>query len=194
MHYYDHGLWGATLAVGAGAPRRLGAGSVFLAALIAMTPDWDALTKHISAQRYQEVHRVWGHNVFVVLILGAALGALGWWIQQSTQRSAVSAPRARSDLAIWLALGALIMLSHALMDVLYCGGFGSPTWPVQLFWPVTSAGLAYPCVPWVDWLTTLILAVGLLGCLLARRHARMIACASLVLLAGHVICRRFWGV
>lgn len=194
MHYYDHGLLGATLAVGSGAPRRLGAGSVLLAALIAMVPDWDALAKNISTESYRAVHRVWGHNLFAVVILGASLGALGWWIQCSAERRAVPAPRPRSDLAIWLALGTFIMLSHVLMDVIYCGGFGGPTWPVQLFWPMTSAGLAYPCVPWVDWLTTLILAVGLLGSLFVRRHSQAIACTSLVLLGGHVICRRLWGV
>ena len=194
MHYYDHGLLGATLAVGSGAPRRLGAGSVLLAALIGMVPDWDALSQNISAESYRAVHRVWGHNLFAVAILGAALGALGWWIQQSADRRAVPVSRPRTELAIWLALGTLIMLSHVLMDVIYCGGFGGPTWPVQLLWPLTSAGFAYPCVSWVDWPTTLILAVGLLGSLLARRHSQAIACTSLVPLAGHVICRRLWEV
>ncbi len=193
MHYYDHGLLGATLAVGSGAPRRLGGGSVVLAALIAMVPDWDALSSHVSTETYHGVHRVWGHNLFAVAILGAALGTLGWWIQWTANSRAGPAAPPRNDLRIWLALGTLIMLSHVLMDVIYCGGFDGPAWPVQLLWPVTSAGLAYPCVPWVDWLTTLILAIGLLATLLARRHARAIACLSLLLLAGHVLCRRLWG-
>lgn len=191
VHYYDHGLLGATLAVGAGAPRRLGVGSVLLAALVGMVPDWDALT---SKETYESVHRVWGHNLFAVLILGASLGALAWWIQRSVERGQTVLARPPTALALWIVLGVLIMLSHPLMDVLYCGGFGSRTWPVQLFWPFTSAGYALPCVPWLDRATTSILAAGLLGTALARRHAQAIACITLVALAGNVICWRVWGI
>lgn len=194
MHYYDHGLLGATLAVGSGAPRRLGAGSILLAALIGMVPDWDALSSNVSMQSYLAVHRVWGHNLFAVLILGALLGTLGWWIQASVDRRQAAPARPPEGLALWLILGMLIMLSHALMDVIYCGGFGSETWPVQLFWPVASTGFAYPCVPWVDRTTTLILAAGLLGSLLAWQYSQAIACVALALLAGHVICWRLSGI
>lgn len=194
MHYYDHGLLGATLAVGAGAPRRLGPGSVLLAALVGMAPDWDALTSHVSRETYESVHRVWGHNLFAVIILGAALGALAWWVQRSVERGQTALARPTTALVIWIVLGVLIMLSHPLMDVLYCGGFGSRTWPVQLFWPFTSAGYALPCVPWLDRATTLILALGLLGAVVARRHAQAIACMTLVALAGNVICWRLRGI
>jgi len=59
MVHYDHGMLGATLAVAVGAQRRLGWPAVALAALAAMFPDWDAMSKHISPRTYQAGHRVW---------------------------------------------------------------------------------------------------------------------------------------
>lgn len=164
-----------------------------LAGLISMVPDWDALSSNISQQSYQAVHRVWGHNLFVVAFAGAFLGTLGWWIQRSVDRRTEPGTRPAS-LTLWLLLGVVIMVSHVLMDVLYCGGFGSRTWPVQLLWPLTSAGFAYPCVPWTDWPTTLILALGLLVACLAWRRSQTVACIALVILAGNVLWRRLWGM
>src|SRR4051812_4718884 len=118
MVHYDHGMLGATLAVAAGAHRRLGWPAVALAALAAMFPDWDAMSKHISPQTYQAGHRVWGHNLFAVTLAGIALGGLGYLIHNSRPTSQTpSAIR----LGPWVVLGVLIMWSHPLLDVLYCG-------------------------------------------------------------------------
>src|SRR5262245_17944787 len=100
MVYFDHGMLGATLAVAVGAHRRLGWPAVVLAALAAMFPDWDAMSKHISPQTYQAGHRVWGHNLFAVTLAGIALGGLGYLIHNS--RPGSHPPSASAPGSCWV--------------------------------------------------------------------------------------------
>src|SRR5262249_54847945 len=118
MVYFDHGMLGATLAVGA--QRRLGWPAGGPGAPAALVPGWDAMSKHISPQTYQIGHRVWGHNLFAVTIAGIALGGLGYLIHNSRPRSQPQTPSA-THLGPWVVLGVLIMWTHPLLDVIYCG-------------------------------------------------------------------------
>jgi membrane-bound metal-dependent hydrolase YbcI (DUF457 family) len=181
MVYYDHAMVGATLAVAVGAPRRHGWPVVLLAALAGMAPDWDALSKHISPRTYEAGHRVWGHNLFAVTLAGVALGLLGYLIQQSRPSRRTAAP-----LGTWIALCVLILWSHPILDLLYCGLGHNADWPVALLWPVLSERFAVPWVPWSDWGATALLGAGLLLVAAAGRFRQAAGCASLVLLGLYI--------
>jgi hypothetical protein len=197
MQYYDHGLVGATLAVAVGTHRRAGWAAVGLAALAAMFPDWDAATKRSDPAAYQRGHRVWGHNLFAVMLAGAVLGAAGYLIHQSwSHRRARPPGDATGGMRAWVGLGISIMLSHPLLDLLYCGVERDADWPVGLFWPVVGSRLALPWMPWSDWGATVILSAGLCLCLLMRQHAQRYALASLLILTIYVGIRGavlHWG-
>lgn len=192
MVYYDHAMVGATLAVAVGAQRRYGWGVVLFAALVGMFPDWDALSKHFSPQTYKAGHRVWGHNLFAVTLAGAALGAAGYLIHRSlaARRPPGEAP-APGGPGPWVALGLLVMWSHPLLDLLYCGLDREADWPVSLLWPLASGGVGVPWVPWYDWGATALLATGLVAIAALRRHRQLTACVSLVIFGVYVAVRGF---
>lgn len=187
MVYYDHAMVGATVAMAVGAQRRQGWLMVVMAALAAMFPDWDAVFKHISPDTYKIAHRVWGHNLFAVTLVGAALGALGYLIHQSLNtRRPVGPDASSSGVGPWILLCILVMWTHPLFDLLYCGEELNLDWPVRLFWPIVPGGLGLPWMPWSDEGATCILLGGLVVCVLARRHSQLCACVVLVLLASYI--------
>jgi hypothetical protein len=77
------------------------------------------------------------------------------------------------------------MLSHPLLDLLYCGWERDAAWPVGLFWPVVPDGFALPWMPWSDRGATALLVGGLCVCLV-RRQRQGIAGVVLVVLAVYV--------
>src|SRR5262245_16242241 len=136
VEYYDHGLVGATLAVAAGMHRRYSWATVVLAALAGMFPGWDAATERSYPHVYDRGHRYWGHNLFAVTVAGMALGGLGYLIHRSRSARIASSPTdARDGVVPWVVLGVAVMLSHPLLDLLYCGLEREAAWPVGLLWP-----------------------------------------------------------
>jgi hypothetical protein len=197
MMYYDHAMLGATLTVAVGAGCRHGWASVALGAGAAMLPDWDALSRHWGPDAYRSVHRVWGHSLLVAVPSAALLGLIGYLIYLSCRTSRPGQPAADTAgrpagtfsgqaCAAWVALAVLACLSHLLLDLLYCGLRTAPDWPVALGWPLWRRGWALPLIPWSDWGATFILAGALVALLCLRSHARLLACAALLVLAGYV--------
>lgn len=186
MVYYDHALVGATLAVAAGLQRRHGWPAVALAALAGMFPDWDATPKHVRPEAYALGHRVWGHNLFAATLAGAVLGGTGYLIHRSRSHRSAPLPADPGGAGPWVGLGVAILWSHPLLDLLYCGWGPDVDWPVQLLWPASRRGFGLPWVPWSDWGATVVLAAGLLTCILARAHRRACALATLLLLALYI--------
>jgi hypothetical protein len=78
------------------------------------------------------------------------------------------------------------MLSHPLLDLLYCGWEREAAWPVGLLWPIVPTGFALPWVPWSDRGATAVLAAGLCLCLAVRRRRQRMAVLSLVVLGVYV--------
>jgi hypothetical protein len=190
MVHYDHGMVGATVALAAGVQRRYGWPVVLLAAIAGMFPDWDSLAKHISRETYLVGHRTWGHNLFAVTLAGVVLGVMGYGIHRSVaQRRPAGVLSVPSKPAQWILLSVLIVWTHPLLDLLYCGPAGVAAWPVALFWPVFPDGFAQPWVPWSDRGATFILVTGLLVVVLVPRQSQRYACVSLVLLIVYVTVR-----
>jgi len=65
-------------ALAAGLQRNHGWKIVALAGVAAISPDWDGLTLVAGMSTFNQAHRVWGHNVLVVVLLGAALAAVDY--------------------------------------------------------------------------------------------------------------------
>jgi hypothetical protein len=197
MMYYDHAMVGATLAIAVGAQRRHGWSIVVMAALAGMCPDWDALAQYHSREAYQIAHRFWGHNLFVVTLAGVVLGAVGYLIHQSKAgRRAEGTDPPRSGLGFWIVLGVLILWTHPLLDLLYCGLDRNLDWPVGLLWPVVPGGVGMPWMPWSDWGATGILVGGLLLVLGVQSHRQGWACVVLSILGLYVGVRGVmlrWG-
>jgi membrane-bound metal-dependent hydrolase YbcI (DUF457 family) len=189
MIYYDHAMLGATLAVAVGAQRRYGWPVVGLAALAGMFPDWDAMSKHLWPTAYALGHRVWGHNLFAATLAGIALGAVGYWIHSSQRPDALSSNDA--SLRAWILLGVLVLWTHPLLDVLYCGWGRDADWPVRLLWPLVPGGFARPWVPWSDWGATALLGAGLLVCAILPRYRQACAGCNLLALSLYVAARGF---
>jgi hypothetical protein len=190
VEYYDHGLVGATLGVASGIQRRYGWAAVMLAALAAMFPDWDAATKRTDPAAYQRGHRVWGHNLFAVTAAGLALGGLGYLIHRSrSARPDQSLPSGPGGLGPWLVLWVAVMLSHPLLDLLYCGWGRDADWPVGLLWPIGGERYAVPWMPWSDWGATVILSIGMCVTLAVRRYRQLVAVLALAVLAIYVAIR-----
>ena len=84
--------------------------------------------------------------IWLLTLAGLALGALGYCIHHSVRH----APSADGPQHVgpWLALGVAILWTHPLLDVLYCGWGRDADWPVGLFWPFLSVGVARPWMPW----------------------------------------------
>jgi membrane-bound metal-dependent hydrolase YbcI (DUF457 family) len=200
MTVYEHAMFGATLALAAGAHRRHGWGLVAAAAAAAALPDWDGLTLAFGPAAYAEGHRVWGHNLLAAGLGGALAGAVGYVCHRSVRvRQAVrrllppsgAAPKAAVQpppavagvaLAVWITLGAAAGLSHLPADLVVSGGSGLQDWPVPLLWPFSARGWVYPVVPWGDLGFTLIFLAEMFA--LYRWPGRARALAGLTILAG----------
>jgi hypothetical protein len=73
---FEHAMVGVTGTVAAGQHRRFGWPVVAAAALVAVLPDWDGVSILFGGAAFDKAHRVWGHNLLVAGISGAAVMAI----------------------------------------------------------------------------------------------------------------------
>jgi membrane-bound metal-dependent hydrolase YbcI (DUF457 family) len=178
MEYYDHAMLGAVLALSSGAQRRFGWPVAVVGAAAAALPDWDDLPGG--------VHRVWGHNLFVAPVASGLVGGLGYLCYQSIRDRLPGQRFSPHALAVWVAIGVLASLSHVLADVVYCGTYLTPDWPVALLWPLSRRGWALPLVPWADRGVTVILVATLAVMCCRPRQSRVFAVLSLLAVLAYV--------
>src|SRR5262249_31680156 len=69
---------GVNLALLAGLHHRYGIPIVATAALTSVLPDWDGLSILFGGEAYARVHRLWGHNLLVASLSGAAVAGLAY--------------------------------------------------------------------------------------------------------------------
>ena len=192
-------------ALALGLHRRYGWQIVAAAGCVAVLPDWDGLTLCFGANCYAAAHRVWGHNLLVAGMLGAALGWVLYRfdfltnVQQraaqklpffSTAGSGISPPeRSVRAALVWVAVGFFAACSHLLGDLLFSAGKNLPVWNIPLLWPFSHRGFSYPMVAWGDVGTTVIFAIGMIAMARKPRHIQSIAICTLLLTAVYIVIR-----
>ena len=127
MTTYEHAMLGIDGVLALGLHRRYGWQIVAAGGCAAVLPDWDGLTLLLGANCYAAAHRVWGHNLLVAGLLGAALGwvlyrfdfltnvqqrAARKWPLFSTGEHGISPPERSAGAAlVWIAVGTLFLAS-----------------------------------------------------------------------------------
>jgi membrane-bound metal-dependent hydrolase YbcI (DUF457 family) len=199
MIYFEHGMLGLTLAVAAGTHRRYGPALPITAALAAMLPDWDALAMLDSREAYLRIHRTWGHNLLLACGGGALVGAAGYlcYLSAGVRRRALAvwqrlgekvAEAARPptfdpvSLLVWAFVGAVAGLSHLATDPLY-------PWGVPPLWPFDDRRWYYPIFQWSERGPLVLFLLAMFALVTWRKHAQLIACATLLLFAAYIAVR-----
>jgi membrane-bound metal-dependent hydrolase YbcI (DUF457 family) len=202
---YEHFMLGANLGLAANLHRFYGWRLVALAGAAAALPDWDGLSILFGAQAYARAHRIWGHNLLVASILGALAGGAAYavtlspLVRKSIARlqlrllpAAPPPPASAPSLitaAVWMGTGLIASLSHLLADYFYSGQRGGSVWPLQLLWPFSNRGWAYPVLPWGDLGATCLFIVEMFALYRWPSRARLIATITLATVVGYVVIR-----
>jgi membrane-bound metal-dependent hydrolase YbcI (DUF457 family) len=205
MTTYEHAMLGVTGALAAGLDRRWGWPIVALAGFVAVLPDWDGLAILCGPAVFDRVHRTLGHNLLVCVVLGAVVAALDYRYRLAlrvkeylgrhlrvlaSERPSPTRSAFRTDeLAIWMAVGVAASLSHLAADLVFSGHPVLSDWGLRLFWPFSDRFWAYPMVPWGDPGVTLVFVAGMFAMIRWRRHRRMIAGLTLILVLGYIAIR-----
>ncbi|MEP1215181.1 MAG: metal-dependent hydrolase [Marinobacter sp.] len=144
---------GASLA-GAVAGKTLGRSALLIGAALGTLPDLDVVIDYGTAVANFTQHRGFSHSLFILLPLSFFIAyALYRW------RPALSYKR-------WLAVTALILLTHPLLDAF-------TTYGTQLFWPV-GPPVALHSIFIIDPLYTLPLLAGILAFLVRGPNTRAV--------------------
>lgn len=199
MTTFEHAMCGATLALAVGCLRKHGWALIAVAGAAAALPDWDGLSLAFGAEAYARGHRVWGHNLLAATATGALVGGLGYLgylstrVRRATIRLMPKAripeappPLAASRLTTWVVIGVFAALSHLPADMVYSGGGGLQSWPVQVLWPFSEQGWVWPLVAWGDLATTLIFIVAMFALYRWPRRAQLVAVATLLAVQGYI--------
>ncbi len=78
MTTYEHAMLGITGVLATGLDRRYGWSIVALAAVAAVSPDWDGLTILAGSAAFAASHRLWGHNVLACVLSGLLMGVVDY--------------------------------------------------------------------------------------------------------------------
>jgi len=201
MTTYEHAMVGVTGLLATGLHRKYGWQLVVLAGIAAVSPDWDALPWLVNKELFELGHRVWGHNLFVALLVG---GLIAWsdyryaWTTRLGQVFQRRFPKmtAHSDpedsrtqsirsRKVWVTVCLLAALSHLCAD-LTVSGLGGGTeeleghWKLQLLWPFSTQGWIFPLVRWGDPMPTILFAIGMLALAKWPQHSQFLAGLSLL--------------
>lgn len=201
----EHTLVGLHAALACGRDRAWGWRAVALAGLISNGPDWDGLPMLVNMARFEPGHRVWGHNLPVILLISLLVAAvLSCWDLIGGVGQRLGRRFGSSEAQLFIeqdsrplgfkaaALTALVAQAlHLPCDMVASGGHGLSHWHVQPFWPFSNAGFVYPMIPWGDPGPTIILMSGLIVMAQRRRQVAATSAATLFGLVAYLLVRRF---
>ncbi len=154
--------------------RRLGKSANWLAAASALFPDLDFLFQPFAGEwGFLTVHRGFSHSFFFTLLAPFPLAWLFW-------------RKSKPDRSYWSfwACSLVAMLSHVFLDL--CTSYGT-----QVLLPFSNRRFAWNLIGVIDLGYSSILALALIGCIIARMRGRgrwgpWIALAGLALSTGYV--------
>jgi membrane-bound metal-dependent hydrolase YbcI (DUF457 family) len=209
MTIYEHAILGINGALALGLQNRYDWQIVALEGVVAILPDWDGLSIVLGMKWYSLGHRVWGHNFLVAGVLAAVVS---WAIYRFEMLSRIQQWLAahwtafaenghtidvqqsdRGTLAVWIIVGLGAAYSHLLADTVFSIGKNLPLWGVPLFWPFSTAEIAFPLVPWGDIGATIIFAASRFLMLRWPKKTSQTAFASLALVVCYIVMRD-WGL
>jgi membrane-bound metal-dependent hydrolase YbcI (DUF457 family) len=211
MTTFEHAMLGVTGAAAARLHERYGWRIAAVAALAAISPDWDGIFILGSIELFDRAHRVWGHNLLVASLVGAMIGELdyrlnvtgrvGQWLGRYVKTPAVkegaSAGGAGSTPVprrlAWIVVGVLAALSHLPADLLVSGTDTLADWEVKLAWPFSDRGWVFPRVHWGDPGISVIFAAGMVAMAVWPKYVRATAAVSLVLVGTYLLVRPLAG-
>lgn len=205
MTPYEHAMVGITGVLATGLNRRYGWPIAGLAAVAAVSPDWDGLALVAGSAAFAARHRVWGHNVLVCVLSGLLLGVVdyrfdmvgccGRYLTRKLRLSRSGGePRLREARSLggwvaWISVAILAALSHLLADLLFSGSATLPAWELQPWWPLSRAGYAFPWVPWGDPGVSIVFVAGMFAMWKWSRRLQPISLVTLAAVVLYVVVR-----
>lgn len=169
MDPVTHTLLGAAIGQGV-AGRRLGRRSVLWGAAAAAAPDLDMLFGFDFFTQLR-LHRGITHALW----FGPVMGTLcAWWLVHHGHRRGRDEP-----LGPWVAVFALALLSHPLLDA--CTTYGT-----QLFAPFSDRRFSWHVIPVIEPRYTLILVAGLAAGWWLRARAQWLALLAVLVSSGYL--------
>ncbi|MBL8892029.1 MAG: metal-dependent hydrolase [Planctomycetaceae bacterium] len=199
----EHTLVSIHLAIAAGLHRHLGWRVIALAGVAANIPDLDGVPMLFNMHRFESGHRVWGHNVWAVLVTSVllAVSQYRWdWLGQvytwygktyhqnqheANSSSYLSSGTRPAHRGSWLILTTVALVSQAVhlpCDMVVSGGTGFSDWPVRPFWPASDIGYVCPLISWGDIGPTVVLMAGVILIAKWPTTARLFSAGTLVVL------------
>lgn len=203
----EHTLVGIHLAMAVGVHSKLGWSTVVFAAIASNIPDVDGLPMLVDMERFESVHRVWGHNFLAIAITSILIA---WtqsrfhWIEVITKRlarflpaesqSAIAEEPRKTPFISLFFLSIFVQAAHLPCDMVVSGGEGLSDWLVFPFWPFLDWGFVYPLIPWGDIGPTVILMLGAIAIVKVPKRIKMVSLVSLLLLCFYLISRRIISI
>lgn len=193
MTTFEHAMVGALAVMATGLPRRVGWQIVAVAAVAAISPDWDCVPFLFNLEWFNQIHRVWGHNLWVSAAVGAMIAfadyfwdwsshcgrGLQWLCDRKTESLL---PLANVGYVGNWACGSSCW-SHLPADMAYSGHATLGEWPLKLLWPFSEQPFNYPLVPWGDIGASLLFAAEICHAALEGKftthRAATLACVGL---------------
>lgn len=202
----EHTLVGIHFAFAMGIHRFVGWRGVAMAGIASNFPDWDGIPMLFDMQRFESMHRVWGHSLLSIfltsLLLGIAqirwdfIGFVADWFRPlvSPNLSAGFSQNPKwllgiTGVVVFAFIGFVAQGLHLPCDMVVSGGHGLSDWAIQPGWPVSNAAYVYPLIPWGDVGPTVILMAGAI--IIAKRNAHLSQTSwlTIVVLCGYLVVR-----
>lgn len=208
MTTYEHAMLGITGVLATGLDRRYGWSIVAIAAVAAVSPDWDGLTILAGSAAFAASHRLWGHNVLVCTLSGLLMGVADYRFDLVTRCGRLLAQKLQSappegslgvreshsfdGFVVWVSVAVLAALSHLAADLVFSGTATLPDWELQPWWPLSRAGYVYPLVAWGDAGASIIFVAGMFAMWRWPSRRQAISLATLAGVVLYVVVRGAW--
>ncbi|QDU82764.1 hypothetical protein Pla110_45260 [Polystyrenella longa] len=202
MTTIEHALVGMHGALLLGVNTKAGWAAITLAAVASILPDFDGLALLVSVEQFDAGHRVWGHNLLVIVITSLILAGSQYrfhWIERLARRSSrillteaqtrVNSPPVAASFLFLFVIVATCQIVHLFCDMVVSGGHGLSHWEVLPFWPFHNKGFVFPLIPWGDVGPTVILMLGAITLAKLPQLTKTISGVTLLTLCSYLAAR-----